>query len=198
MNSMTFLEDFSEATPNMSVSSVQAEESDEDLRASFDDGYKCGWQDGAAATERQDLELKEAISVSLQSLNFTYFEAREHAMQSVRPVLQAMVDAVLPELLSQSLGGRLVELLGEAADGVESSVSIACAPENVDALKELVADVIKFPITIEGESTLSVSQAILHLDEGQTLLDLGETLDALRNCIDTFFETPNTMEAKHA
>ncbi|WP_170157946.1 hypothetical protein [Litoreibacter meonggei] len=168
------------------------------LRASFDEGYKCGWQDAAAATEDQDREVRESLSSALQALNLTYFEARQHTMQSVRPVLEAMVEAVLPQLLAKSLGGRVVEVLDEVAESREPSVTIACAPESVEMLRELVANTIKFPVTVEPETTLTTSQAILHLDDGQARIDLDETLQSLRDSINAFFETPELMEAKHA
>jgi flagellar assembly protein FliH len=113
-------------------------------------------------------------------------------------VLEAMLDAVLPQLLSKSLGGRVVEILGEAADTIETSVTITCAPESEKLLRELVADVIKFPVVVEAEPTLTASQAIMHLNEGQTSIDLDATLEAVRDCINTFFEVPEEKEVAHA
>jgi flagellar assembly protein FliH len=198
MTHLSFLEDFSSAGGRALVSPKATGANASELRTSFDEGYKCGWQDAADASEDQDRETREALSSALQVLNFTYFEARQHVMQSVRPVLDSMVEAVLPPLLAKSLGCRVVEILGEIAESREPSVTIACAPDSVEMLKELVADIIKFPVTVEAEPTLTTSQAILHLDDGQARIDLDATLESLRVCIAEFFETPAVMEAKHA
>lgn len=198
MTKSTFLEDFSDADAVASPLRNQNEPDGTALRASFDEGYKCGWQDAEVSTRDEDRETREALSSALQVLNFTYFEARQHIMQSVRPVLEAMVEAVLPQILVKSLGGRIVEVLGEIAEDGESSVTIACAPESAEMLKELVADVIRFPVKVEAEPTLTTSQATLHLDDGQARIDLDATLEMLRAEIATFFETPELMEAEHA
>jgi flagellar assembly protein FliH len=198
MTQISFLEDFSCADgPTLASLKTTGADANE-RRASFDEGYKCGWQDAGDAVQDKDSEVREAMSSALQALNFTYFEARQHVMQSVRPVLEAMADAVLPQLLAKSLGGRVVDILSEIAQSSAPSVTIACAPESVDTLRELVTEVIKFPVNVEAEPTLTTSQAILHLDDGQMRIDLDATLASLRDCINDFFEMPDVTEAKHA
>lgn len=201
MTHSILLEDFSDAAvtsrPGASQDPGTKDQADA-LRASFDDGYKCGWQDGADAKEDRDAELRESLSAALQELNFTYFEARQHVMMSVRPVLQAMVDAVLPQLLTESLGGRVVELLAELAEKVEPEITVVCAPQVEPMLRQLVADAIKFPVRIDTEETLTPTQAILHLNDGQTHINLDETLSAIRTSVEDFFNPAITKEAKHA
>ncbi len=198
MSKLPFLEDFSSAGTGAAMQPMGTDDNASELRASFDDGYKCGWQDGTAASESEEREVRDSLSSALQALNFTYFEARQHAMQSVRPVLEAMVDVVLPQLLAKSLGGRVVEVLEGVSQTIEAPVTIACAPQSEEMLNDLVGGIIKFPITVEVEPTLSTSQAILHLNDGQTRIDLDATLEALRECINTFFELPEEKEAEHA
>ncbi|TDT73870.1 flagellar assembly protein FliH [Litoreibacter halocynthiae] len=198
MTQASYLEDFSSAGLRPKARTQSDGANADALRASFDDGYKCGWQDAAAATQDQDRETREGLSSALQVVNFTYFEAREHVMQSVRPVLDAMVEVILPRLLAKSIGGRIVEVLADAADGIETTITIACAPESTAMLEELVADTIKFPVIVKAEPTLTASQATVHLGDGQARIDLDATLDDLRDAINTFFGTPKLMEAEHA
>ncbi|WP_298258916.1 hypothetical protein [uncultured Litoreibacter sp.] len=198
MTQIPFLEDFASASSSVASHQKTAGDQSSEARASFDEGYKCGWQDGAAASETSESNVRESLSSALQELNFTYFEAREHAMQSMRPVLQAMVDVVLPQMLAESLGARVVEVLDDAAQTIDAPVSISCAPEVEDLLRELVTDVVKFPLTVESEPTLTASQAILHLNDGQTRVDLDATLDSLRKVIDAFFEVSDERGEKHA
>lgn len=198
MSKIPYLEDFASGGVDLEAQSLGGSLGSSDHRASFDEGYKCGWQDGAAASESEERELRESLSSALQALNFTYFEARQHAMQSVRPVLEAMVDAVLPRLLAESLGGRVVEALDGVAQTIEPPVTLSCAPEVEEMLRDLVAGAVTFPVSIVAEPTLTASQAILHLNEGQTSVDLDATLKALRDSIDMFFEQPEKKEVTHA
>ncbi|SDW67408.1 hypothetical protein [Litoreibacter albidus] len=197
MSGTPFLEDFA-SQERSAGQSAAGTPTQAELRASFDDGYKCGWQDGGAAAQSKDQEVRDAMSSALQAMNFTYFEARQHALQSVRPVLEAMVNAVLPQVLAQSLGGRVIEVLEVASKSVEPSVTITCAPDSEAMLSALVADVVKFPVTINTEPTLTTSQALIAFDDGQTSVDLDATLQALRDCITNFYDTTDMKEAEHA
>jgi flagellar assembly protein FliH len=80
MSNLSFLEDFASETPSAAAGSQDGGATSNELRLSFDDGYKCGWQDGSTATENKDREVQDALSSALQAMNFTYFEARQHAM----------------------------------------------------------------------------------------------------------------------
>ena len=89
------LEDFSisnpgvfNSAPQISTKAIQKE--------SFDSGYRDGWNDAFAEARSEDSKARTNISSSLQELAFTYFEARQHIMGSFRPLLQAMMDGVLP------------------------------------------------------------------------------------------------------
>lgn len=198
MNGMTFLEDFSSGKTAAMAKGESGQVDTNAQRGVFDDGYKCGWQDGIDSLADNDRDVRESLSAALQELNFTYFEARQHVMQSVRPVLQAMIEAVLPQLISHSLGGRVVEVLGALADNIEHDVVVCCAPETESMLKELLEASVDFPISIEVEQTLTNSQVVLKLNDGQTRVDLEATLDALRECVDTFFGATKIEEAAHA
>ncbi|EPX77321.1 hypothetical protein [Litoreibacter arenae] len=198
MTKATVFEDFSSdaESPHVTTKVVQADP--QQLRGSFDEGYKCGWQDASDAADDQDRDVREALSSALQALNFTYFEARQHIMQSVRPILEAMTDAVLPELLARSLGGRVVEILNDLADATMPPITVACAPECEAMLRELVTETVKFPIEVKVEPTLSPAQAVLQLKGGEVRIDLDATIEAVRECIDTFFETSKARGPVHA
>jgi len=109
-----------------------------------------------------------------------------------------MADVILPQLLAESLGGRVVEALDALAQTIEAPVTISCAPEVEEMLRELVAEVVTFPIAIETEPTLTASQALIKLDDGQVSVDLDAALTALRQSIETFFEKTEEKELNHA
>lgn len=198
MSKTAFLEDFSMVGADLSKGLVGSGVDASAIRAAFDDGYKCGWQDGVDSINDRDKELREDLSSALQEVNFTYFEARQHVMKSVQPVLQAMVELVLPSLLAQSLGAQVVELLGAMANKSEPAITIACAADTEEMLKELIEASITFPVSLEVEPTLTTSQVVLHLNDGQTRIDFDATLEALRECVASFFDTSEIEEENHA
>ncbi|PTX57559.1 hypothetical protein C8N43_2229 [Litoreibacter ponti] len=200
MSKSAFLEDFS----NAEVAARKAADAERGVidaaakREAFDEGYKCGWKDGVESKETREMELKEELSSALQELNFTYFEARQHAVASMRPVLQSMVDAILPKLGAEALGARVVELMQEVVDRIEPSATLICAPDSVEMLTDLVGQHVKFPIEIKPEPTLTTSQAVLKLDDSQLRIDLEQTIETIQSSIDDFYSFTEEKEASHA
>jgi hypothetical protein len=46
--------------------------------ASFEQGYKAGWDDAVAAQSEDQTRIRADLARNLQSLSFTYQEARSH------------------------------------------------------------------------------------------------------------------------
>lgn len=200
MSNSAFLEEFSGAQRQVSrqESGPMAPSDQPDSRASFDEGYNCGWQDGVASVENDEGKQRAALSEALQELKFTYFEARQHVLQSVRPVLEAMVDVALPKVVAASLGAQLVELLEGFSKKLESTAILSCAPENEAMLREAAEAAVDLPITIETEATLTATQVVLHFEQGQSRIDLDATLAAIRERIEEFYAEPTEEFADHA
>jgi len=197
MSGLEFLEEFS---ANAGVPAQQNAESTQpavDSRAAFDEGYNCGWQDGAASIECDVARQQQALAEAFQEVKFTYFEARQHILNSVRPVLEAMVDVALPKAMAPTLGAHVVDLLDGLASKVESTVVLTCAPESEAMLREVAEAEANFPITIETEATLTASQVVLHFDQGQSRIDLDGVLSAIRASIDDFYASPTKEAAAH-
>lgn len=192
MTKSGFLEEFSgPPAPSTGVAGGTKQEDAASARAAFDEGYNCGWQDGAASVENDEGKQRAALAEAVQELKFTYFEARQHVMKSLRPVLEAMVNVALPEVAVPSLGGHLVECLEGLANKQQSEVVLRCAPENETMLKEAAEQAVDFPIIIETETTLASTQVVLHFEQGQSNIDLEAILASIREAVSAFYETPN-------
>lgn len=200
MSSASFLEEFSgghKATANGS-DALSSQTAQADNRAAFDEGYNCGWQDGVASVESDEGKQKAALAEALQEIKFTYFEARQHVLKSLRPVLEAMVDTALPRATANSLGAHVIELLQGYSGNLESTAILTCAPQNEAMLREAAEAAIDFPIEIVTEATLAENQVVLHFDEGQSRIDLDATLASIRKSVEEFYAEPAEEYAKHA
>lgn len=160
-----------------------------DATAVFDDGYKNGWQDGVASMQGQDTEIRQSIATALEEINFTYYEARQHILKSMRPLIEAILERALPTMMRDALGPTIVETLESVSETIEPPVKISCAMACVDELKALFGENTKFPAEIKGEETLIETQAVLHLDEGQTRIDLDDMLQKIRDAVEAFYST---------
>ena len=102
------------STPEMVVLDTMALE--EAKLGSYDAGYSAGWEDAAAAQTNEQSLIKADLARNLQSLGFTYQEARIHILRSIEPLLQEMVGRLLPELARESLAPIVLEALMPMAE----------------------------------------------------------------------------------
>ena len=137
MTAHAFLEDFSDPLERIqsSRSTVTAPVPLQDADAGYDRGYEAGWND-ALNSERDEAEnnLRD-MAVALQENGFTYFEARQHVLKSLRPVLDAISEKILPVAAQLSLGSKVVEALEAVASGLETPIEILCPPAAEETLK---------------------------------------------------------------
>ena len=103
-------EDFgSLAAPDTPAETPADHRESERLRA-YDEGYATGWAeaqaDARAAAEAAQAQ-GDALRARIEELGFTFQEARAHVMQAVTPMLRAILEHGLPQVLHATLGARL-------------------------------------------------------------------------------------------
>lgn len=163
-------------------------------RASFEDGYKEGWIDAQAAAQDETSELNSEIATALQEAGFAYFEARQHIFNSMRPLLEAMIDQVVPALARDVLPQKIVEeVLSHAADN-EPPMHILCAPDIAKPLGDVLARHVTFPIDVKTEVTLTETQAVLKFAESEATIDLGAIVSGMKTALADFYDLNNTTE----
>ncbi|MEI6801110.1 MAG: flagellar biosynthesis protein, partial [Pseudomonadota bacterium] len=84
--------------------------------ASFDNGYRAGWQEANASAAAHTARCKADLSQHLQSLSFTYHEAQAHVLTALQPLFQHMVEHILPRIAHDALAAKIVETLAPFAD----------------------------------------------------------------------------------
>lgn len=159
-------------------------------REAYDQGYKTGWDDGVEATQTDEGKAHEDLKTALQEMGFTYQEARQHVMKSLRPLLLAMSEQVLPLMVQASFAQKIVDQVEELAKEIEPPFTIRCSPANSGTLIALLENYPALPMKVEPEETLLDGQATLFLDEGQTQIDLTQTLEAIATAIAEFYDGP--------
>ena len=183
----------------ISMSELTLEE--EKLEA-FERGYKAGWDDAAKAQEEDRDRITSDFANNLQELSFTYQEAYGHLARALKPVLQQMVDSVLPGLARQALGPQIVEQLTELAAGAgRQEVEIVVSPGNAPLMRGLLDGKAGFPVRLVEESSLGEGQAYLRFGEFERQIDYAEVLAGIGRAVDAFFDELDQeleKEAKHA
>lgn len=174
---------FTPLQPNPSVSQTDAPQAHQ----SFDDGYKEGWVDAQAAAKSEQDTIDADVATALQEAGFAYFEARQHVFNSMRPLLEAMVTQFIPTLVRDNLVPIIVEKVEALARQTEPPLCILCAPEVEQQLRDVVTANLKFPVEVRAESTLTNTQALLQMSEGEALIDLGKMVSDLETSVAEFY-----------
>lgn len=191
---VNILEDFSapEATPDKGLS----EEELETIRLeAFETGYKAGWDDAARAAKEEQSHITADFARNLQDLSFTYHEAHSQVLAAVKPLLEDIVDKILPETARETIGLRLKDQLEELARRkARQRVEITVAPANLPAVEALTEQDFGFPLVVAGDDTLSDGQVFLSLGEEETEIDLGEVTDGIRTALAGFFAEQERIE----
>lgn len=194
-------EDFSsQATTSEHSSTIDkpnATSANDGHRAGFEDGYKEGWVDAQAAAQSEASELNAEVATALQEAGFAYFEARQHIFNSMRPLLEAMVNQVIPVIAQDSFSYKIVEQLELIAQETEPPMHILCAPETANQLRAVLEKHVSFPVEVRNEDTLTETQAVLKFSEGQTNVDLSALVDGLQSAVSDFYELSQNEERAH-
>lgn len=165
--------------------------------AAFESGYKAGWEDAAAALSEDQNRLQADLARNLQSLAFTYHEARDHVLGALEPLLKEMVARLLPSLARESLGQVVAEALRPlAAERADAPLTLVINPASRAAVEAVVAGNAGLPLEIEEEPSLGEGQAYLRFGTRETRIDLDRAIAEIIAAVRDFFAL-SKKEAPH-
>lgn len=191
------LEDFSKPTSVHSVEIASSLDLQEAKLQSFEDGYKAGWDDAAAAEAEGHARIGADFAKTLQELSFGYHEARAHVLGALGPLLTAMVERVMPQIARAGFARTVVATAMEAAEReADRPLHLRVCPENRSALEEIMAEDPGLPLKIVEDDTLGPGQALLSGATGESEIDIDGMLSSLRAALDDFLTTETQEEAR--
>jgi len=170
---------------------------EQDALAAFDKGYAAGWEDAAKATRQEQEQTETAVAQSLQDLGFTYQEARAHVMRSLTPLVSGMLTRLLPRLIRDTLGARIIEEIDGIADkSADSPIDLLIAPAGADDLRTIVGRITELPLRVVEEATVPEGQIFLRLGQTEREIDLSGALDSISAALNGL-DSLNRKESVH-
>jgi flagellar assembly protein FliH len=167
--------------------------------ASYEHGYKAGWDDASKAQSRDRARIGADFARSMQEISFTYHEAKSHLMRSFEPLLHDMIAQVLPATAAATLGQTILEALRPMAEAApEVPVELVINPGNRDVVAQLLKTEMSVPVAVVEEETLGMGQAFVRLGAAEKSIDTEEVLTALGQAISAFFATTRPEEMRDA
>lgn len=167
---------------------VEASALDDAKVASFEQGYSAGWEDAAAAQAGDQSRIHADLARNLQSLAFTFQDARTHVLQAIRPLILEMSTRLLPEIAREALAPAVLEAIMPLADTLaDAPLTLVLNPAVRDRVETLVAQASGLPMRIEEEPSLGEGQVYIRLGPAETKVDLTQVTDDIAAAVRGFF-----------
>lgn len=162
----------------------------EDIRMqAYEQGYTAGWDDAAAAQSEDGSRIQADFARNLQSLGFTFQEARMHVLRSVQPLITEIVTCLLPQMAREVLPSLALETLMPLADEMaDAPVTLVLNPASRPAIEALLEQATGLPLTVIEEPTLGDGQVYFRLGDIETRLDLDRAMTDIASAVRDFFD----------
>jgi flagellar assembly protein FliH len=155
--------------------------------SSYEQGYAAGWDDSVSAQNEEKDQLAVDLAHNLQSLNFTYHEARAHILRALEPLLVGIVSQLLPEVARSALAPTVLSaLLPLAESAADTPVRILFNPSARAALEPLLERTNGLPLALVEEATLGDGQVFLQLGEEEVRVDLDAAIAEVKTALNDF------------
>lgn len=155
----------------------------------FEKGYQAGWDDAVQAQSDDTRHVSAEFAQNMQDLSFTYHEAYAAVLDSFKPLLQQVVNVVLPHLAQQTLGLRLTDLLDQMARAHgPQTVELITAPANFAMARDLSETTSGLSLSVSEEPTLAEGQVYLRFGQTEQEIDLREVIEEIDRSVSDFFE----------
>ncbi|MES2916410.1 MAG: flagellar biosynthesis protein [Pseudomonadota bacterium] len=167
---------------------VEATAVEEAKVASFEQGYSAGWDDAVAAQQGDQTRIRADLARNLQSLAFTFQDARSHVLQAIRPLILEMVDRLLPEIAREALAPTVLEALMPLADDLaDAPLILVLNPAVRGQIEDLVAQATGLPMEIDEEPSLPEGQVYIRFGPTETKVDLSQVTADIAIAVRAFF-----------
>ncbi|MBA4324275.1 MAG: flagellar biosynthesis protein [Rhodobacter sp.] len=167
---------------------VEAAAVEEAKVASFEQGYSAGWDDAVAAQQGDQGRIRADLARNLQSLSFTFQDARSHVLQSIKPLILEMVNRLLPEVARESLAPTVLEAVMPMAEELaDAPLILVLNPAVRGQIEDLVTQATGLPMVIEEEPTMPDGQVYIRFGSSETKVDLGQVTTDIAIAVRAFF-----------
>lgn len=180
--------DTSQAADGTPLPLVEATAAEEAKVVAFEQGYTAGWDDAATAQQGDQNRISADLARNLQSLSFTFQDARSHVLQAIRPLMLEMINRLLPEVAHEALAPTVLEALTPIADEMsDAPMTLVLNPAVRSQVEDLVSQATGLPMVIEEEPSLSEGQVYIRFGTAEAKVDLDRVTADIAAAVRAFF-----------
>lgn len=158
--------------------------SEQQALAAYDKGYSAGWEDASQAVSQNQDRLDTAMANNFEDLGFTYHEARAHVMRALTPLLHGILTKLLPRMIRDSLGARIMEEIDLLAEGAsDTPIELLVFPEDARQLRPVIDRITSLPLTLVPEPSVPQGQIFLRLGTVEREIDLDGAIATITEAV---------------
>lgn len=182
------LEDFAGASDEVEKQDSVDEAIEVSRLDAFEKGYQAGWDDSKKAHKQELTNLSAEFSQNLQDFSFTYHEAFLHLTHAIEPLLQTILEKILPEIAHKALIPKvLAEIKSLTTHLSEPHVCATLNRANGERLQHLIAADQAVTITIDIDENLNDSQVVFKISDCEYSFDIDLTLSQIKQLVSNYF-----------
>ncbi len=167
---------------------VEATAVEEAKVTSFEQGYSAGWDDAVAAQQGDQGRIRADLARNLQSLSFTFQDARGHVLQAIRPLILEMVNRLLPQIAREALAPTVLEAVMPMAEELaDAPLVLVLNPAVRGQIEDVLTKATGLPLVIEEEPTMPDGQVYIRFGASETKVDLGQVTTDIAIAVRAFF-----------
>ncbi|WP_151718318.1 FliH/SctL family protein [Gemmobacter serpentinus] len=156
--------------------------------AIYEQGYRAGWDDATTAQSADQRKIRVDLAHSLQTLSFTFHEARAHVLQALAPLMEEMVARILPDLARQALVPMVVDQLRPLAEGLaDAPLILMVHPQDREGIQAQLDRIGNLPVALREEPSLAQGQVCLGRGPQEVEVDLQQAVRAIAQATRGFF-----------
>jgi len=180
------LEDFSAPGPGAPPEAPRPGDPDAAL-AAFEEGYRSGWDDCAAAEAESHRRIGADLAASLQAVARTYAEARTDVLTALGPLFEEMAAQLLPALAAEAVAPAVIAELRAAASGASAARPVlVAAPAALPALERLIAEEDGLDVELRPEPAYDEGQVSIRFGPERRDIDLTDAARRMAEAIRAF------------
>ncbi len=163
---------------------------------SFEEGYNAGWADAVKANKDEQAEHQAQLAECLRDFAFSRTEVQQHTLRELRPLIEGVLTAILPETLRPALAPLVIEALEDiAADSLSTELTLA-VPEGLSGTVSHLLEMTEWPdLVVIEEGALGDSRAEIRCGDTTKAVDLGAVQTQITQLVSDFFNDPQLAAA---
>ncbi|MBP1805085.1 hypothetical protein [Rubellimicrobium aerolatum] len=157
-------------------------------REGFAAGHAEGLSQGRAEAEAESAHLSAELARGLQDMAFGYAEARGQVLAALRPLVELLIERLLPQLAAEALGPWIAQAVLDAARADSAApLVVDLHPDRIEAVRACLPP--GMPATLRPDPALGPNAARLSTLHRESDLDIDACLGAIREALSALIDT---------